>query len=835
MSTVTTYSLLALSGLCLLGSNALWAQSTYTGRPGEVVEGPRAHVKRDPAEDLLVAYGLRNDAAKEAERGNYNQALKKARQAEKMMAIIVRDHPDWKPKMMNYLREQLAGHIDRYQKEAANAPIPTGRQPGRPVPQEVGINLPGIRENLDATEGISPSGVPDYSATDQELRDELARLRTECRDMARSLLSLSEKYNKTQQELILARQEQQEYRERYEKLLKEVAEERKINNEVVQALTQRLAEAEDKLRNSERARQDAEARANELASQLAQTQAELERVTRERDQLKAENEQLRAIVELNSPEKTKALLDQNLTLAEQLKAARARVEALEAQMGSSSDEKDVLAQQLSAARAEVDQLREQMGLVYDENRGYRRRISELTERLNNLEAEIDAQANRPDIDPALAEENRVLKDVIAKQRRTIEMQEQGRQLLIETYKQIRQGNSDMAAELQRLDEESKLDLTETERNLVESIRSSNNAADTDGTNAVRRSLEIQTLASLADKAFSKARYTSAEQLYRTLYDYQPDHVPGLVNLGTILLYRNKSEEAIEYLTRATRLAPELPITYYLAGICLYRQDRMEEAERMFTRTIELDPGNAEAFFYLANIEGISGRSDEALKHFAAAVKLNPALNDAHYNMARLYAEMGSIADAARAYDRAVQSGAEPDPEFEKYLRHHPEISKKPGTDLVAEIRPEDEAARLRANDEEVNRLLAENADPAPPAEQPADAQPTEPAQPAAAPAAETPLTEEQKFDAELARVQALEIKATSRPSTAGKAHKSARTTYSTVRVRTNAGGYRHRVKLRLKRTGASELRTREGKTIKPAENSKKSGKKKKNRRKKSSK
>ena len=202
-------------------------------------------------------------------------------------------------------------------------------------------------------------------------------------------------------------------------------------------------------------------------------------------------------------------------------------------------------------------------------------------------------------------------------------------------------------------------------------------------------------------------------------------------------------------------------------------------------------------------------------------------------MARLYAEMGSIADAARAYDRAVQSGAEPDPEFEKYLRHHPEISKKPGTDLVAEIRPEDEAARLRANDEEANRLLAENAEATTPTEPVADTQPSEQAPPAAAPEVETPLTEEQKLDAELARVQALEIKATSRPSTAGKAHKSARTSYTTVRVRTNAGGYRHRVKLRLKRTGASELRTRDGKIIKPAENTGKTGKKKKNRRKRS--
>lgn len=827
---------MALTGLTLLSSNTLWAQYGTTDRAGVVEAGPRAGVPRDPAEDLLVAYGLRNDAAKEAERGNYNQALKKARQAEKMMAVIVRDHPQWKPKMMSYLREQLATHIADYQQKAASAPIPTGRQPGRPIPQETNIPLPGIRDNLNATEGISPNGIPDYAASDKELREELARLRTECSNMARSLLSLNEKYQKTQQELILARQEQQEYRERYEKLLKQVSDERKINNEVVAALTRRLAEAEDKMRQSERARQEAETRANELAGQLAQTQAELERVTRERDQLKAENEQLRAIVELNSPEKTKALLDQNLTLAEQLKAARARVEAIEAQMAGSADEKDVLAKQLNEARSEVDELREQMGLIYDENRGYRRRISELTERLNNLEAEIDATANRPEIDPALAEENRVLKDVIAKQRRTIEMQEQGRKLLIETYKQLKQGNNEMTAELQRLDEESKLDLTDSERRLVESIRNSDNVKDADGTNAVRRSLEIQTLASLADKAFSKARYTSAEQLYRTLYDYQPDHVPGLVNLGTILLYRNKCDEAVEYLTRATRLAPDLPVTYYLAGICYYRQDRMSEAEQMFVSTIELDPANAEAFFYLANIEAISGRTAQALNHFAAAVKLNPALNDAHYNMARLYAEIGSIPDAARAYDRAIKSGAEPDPEFENYLRTHPDNVKKPGADLVAEVQPEQEAARLRSGDEKTENPPTDDAktgadpSPAPTPEPPSEGSttaetgtehtnttttPAEPTDPA--------TTEQQEFEAEINRLQSSSAK------TATRKRQTAKTTYRNVRVRTNAGGYRHRVKLRLKRTIHPELRNREGKRLKSKSenNSKKSKRRRK--------
>ncbi len=833
MSALTTYSTLALGGIVLLSSSVSWAQYSTTGQPGIVEAGPNRQTPRDPAEDLLVAYRLRNEAEKAAARGNYNQAVKKARQSEKMMAIIVRDYPDWKAKMMAYLREQLAKNIERYQAEAAKAPIPTGRQPGRPVPQEVTIPVPGIQDFANAEDGISADGLPDYAATENEMREELTRLRTECKNMARSFLELSEKYKKSQQELITARQEQQEYRQRYETLLKQVTDERKQSNEVVESFARRLAEAEDKLRESERARKEAEDRANTLAGQLAQTQADLERVTRERDALKAENEQLRAIVELNSPEKTKALLDQNLTLAEQLKAARARVEALEAQIAGSNDEKDVLAQQLTDARSEVDQLREQMGVVYDENRGYRRRISELTERLNNLEAELDANAAKPDIDPALVEENKILKDVIAKQRRTIEMQEQGRKLLVETYQQLKSNNAEMAAELQKLDNESRLELTDAEKRLIESLRKGETTEkpDSDGTQAVRRSLEIQTLASLADKAFSKARYTSAEQLYRTLYDFQPDHVPGLVNLGTILLYRNKCEESIEFLTRATRLAPELPITYYLAGISYYRMDRMEEAERMFTRTIELDPGNAEAFFYLANIEGISGRPEEALKHFAAAVKLKPSLNDAHYNMSRLYAEMGRIPDAARAYDRAIESGAEPDPEFENYLRNHPDNVKTPGADLVAEVEPTEEAARLRANDEEVQQIIKDNAEPEPePAPttkeepQPADGeqqpgdgeQPTEEPQPteqqgdSTTPASSPYTAAQQELMDELARLQAIEIKEAPTASSAGEGHVTDRKRFSTVRVRTNAGGYRHRVKLRLKRPEPRYIRARGG-------------------------
>ena len=63
---------------------------------------------------------------------------------------------------------------------------------------------------------------------------------------------------------------------------------------------------------------------------------------------------------------------------------------------------------------------------------------------------------------------------------------------------------------------------------------------------------------------------------------------------------------------------------------------------------------------------------------------------------------------------------------------------------------------------------------------------------------------------ELARLQAIEIKEAPTASSAGEGHVTDRKRFSTVRVRTNAGGYRHRVKLRLKRPEPRYIRARGG-------------------------
>ena len=735
---------------------------------------PQREVQRDPGDIYTQAYYLCREAEALARGQSYNAALKKGREAERILASIVRDFPNWNKNMVNARRRLLAENIAHYRKMAGQTAAVTPPRKTNPAEVRSQGSYP-----INPGDVYASAPVADYGPVDKQTYQELTRLKEEREKLAKAYRDLYVEHQDMQKQLASAQLDQKMYRERYEKLQKQMEEDRSAGNSYVDALSRKIAEMETKYRASEAAQQAAEARSAELETRLAEALASLEKVTSERDQLLHENEQLRAIVELNSPEKTQALLDQNLTLAKQLSAAQERIQELEALQSGSSDENAVLAKQLDEARAEAARLRDEMNVLFDENAGYRKRISELTEQLNNLEADLAAQAEQPQVDPALVEENKLLRGIIDKQRHTIAMQEESRKLLLETYKALKKDDPALMNVLKKLEAEGPQELTAAERKILEDVR---NGATEEATDAVRRNLQIETLANLANDAFNKKRFVSAEQLYLTLYDIQPDHVAGLVNLGTILIYNNKSPDAMDYLSRATRLAPDMAICHYLAGIAAYKMEQLPTAQKMFARTVQLDPGNAEAFFYLANIEAIAGKTDQALKHFAAAVKIKPELADAHYNMARLYAESSKIPEAARSYDRAIHSGAVPDPEFELYLRRHPDNAKAPGADLVETIKPENEAKTLQ--------VALEKSDPA---EQQGETEATH----------EEPAPQETDFEQLLSRTEA-DIPAAATPSPAGAGHETPPELLGSTRIRTRLGTRT----LRTKRPAPKQLRTR---------------------------
>lgn len=283
MNPMRTYTLAVLCSLALAGVAPLQAQGSTGNRPAATRK------VQDPAEYYLTAYRLCRESEQLAALQNYNAAISKGAQAEKVLAGIVKDFPHWKSNLVSTRRRLLAENMATYRRKSAEAPIPTGRQPGRPLATE--IELPSSTRPYDPVHSeYRPVELPDYDTTDKRLYNALAAAQEECRKMAAAYRDLNAKYEDSQRQLTSARLEQQMYKDRYEQLQQQVVTERSAGNEVVNSLTQQLAELEAKYRASEEAREKAEARITELESTLAQTQEELARVTRERDALKAENE-----------------------------------------------------------------------------------------------------------------------------------------------------------------------------------------------------------------------------------------------------------------------------------------------------------------------------------------------------------------------------------------------------------------------------------------------------------------------------------------------------------------------------------------------------------------
>ena len=250
--------------LCSLALTA-WAP-LYAQQPQTPATAVNRQVVQDPAEIYLTAYRLCRESERLAQQQNYNAAISRGQQAEKILAGIVKDYPNWKSNLVSMRRRLLAENMDTYRRKAKDAPIPTGRQPGRPISMEgprttlvpQPINPPADGEA--APSNYQPIELPDYDSTDKKLYNALALAQEECRRMAAAYKELNTKFEDVQKQLIVAQTEQKMYKERYESLQEQITSERAAGNQVVDSLSRQLAEMEAKYRASEDARQKAESR-----------------------------------------------------------------------------------------------------------------------------------------------------------------------------------------------------------------------------------------------------------------------------------------------------------------------------------------------------------------------------------------------------------------------------------------------------------------------------------------------------------------------------------------------------------------------------------------------
>ena len=128
---------------------------------------------------------------------------------------------------------------------------------------------------------------------------------------------------------------------------------------------------------------------------------------------------------------------------------------------------------------------------------------------------------------------------------------------------------------------------------------------------------------------------------------------ALYQLGVIALHAKRPENAVAFLSRATRRARREPALFNAYGVALDALGHHDQAARAFRRAISLKAGFAAAHRNLGASLAALGDGGAALVALRRAIALDPGDARAHGTMGFVLMERGQVDDAISSYRHAI--------------------------------------------------------------------------------------------------------------------------------------------------------------------------------------
>jgi tetratricopeptide (TPR) repeat protein len=147
---------------------------------------------------------------------------------------------------------------------------------------------------------------------------------------------------------------------------------------------------------------------------------------------------------------------------------------------------------------------------------------------------------------------------------------------------------------------------------------------------------------------------NAVSMYRQALAIAPDFDEAYNNLGVALEAQGKLNEARDAYQHALRLNPTFATAYNNLGDVFRRQQRLPEAENVYREAIRLEPRNPLALVNLGNALWGQGRLREAEEAFRQAIQCEPDYADAYNNLGNFLSDQGRVREAELAHRKAVQ-------------------------------------------------------------------------------------------------------------------------------------------------------------------------------------
>ena len=146
-----------------------------------------------------------------------------------------------------------------------------------------------------------------------------------------------------------------------------------------------------------------------------------------------------------------------------------------------------------------------------------------------------------------------------------------------------------------------------------------------------------------------------EALMRHRLEKYSDDFAAQLNLGTLLLSRRQSHDALSYLREAVRLRPDQAQARNNLGAALKLENRIAEAEEQFQHALQIQPGYPGARFNLASTLLVQRKFDEAATDFRGVLAAIPDDREAREQLSVVLIELGGAAVAEGRLDAAAEN------------------------------------------------------------------------------------------------------------------------------------------------------------------------------------
>ena len=438
--------------------------------------------------------------------------------------------------------------------------------------------------------------------------------------------------------------------------------EREVANSVVSGQRKQLDLLEKELEQKNSELTKANERIAGLSKELEESRLAFSQLRSEHDTLTQERDQMSALLKLNESGRIQDLIEQNMSLAKNLREANEKVESLSRENNADKDAYTDALRDLAIAKTQINNLQQ-------EKREQDRRVAELEVRLKSEEAAL--AKGESNADPA---ETELLREIIKRQLRTQERRRQARELLVDAARELGTGDERISKAIEIFDT-GEIALSPDEQKLIADRQvdgefvspfARDRATVSQATSELNR--DISVFERTAEKSFVAGRLLPTRELYEMIIEQHPGHTPSLCKLGVVHLKLDDPMAAIDAFRRAVELEENNAYAHRMLGFSFMRMGDIPAADKAIAKAVELAPNDAKSQLLLATLRYRLGRLGEAESHFKAAINADPMPSEPYYNLALLCSRDRRFEDAKNYYQQALERGAQPDPKLEETIR-----------------------------------------------------------------------------------------------------------------------------------------------------------------------